>query len=81
MYYIYSEGRAEAMTNTLTTKRSGTELRKQFYRALEDLKALLPLFSKGEHIGVIFSYLKAYKLLEGNDSAKGRLIYLLGEMG
>ena len=65
---------------TRSNNRENQELRRDFNRALYDLGLILPLYKASEHNSVINGYLKAYNLLSGHDSAKGRLFYLLGEL-
>ena len=63
-----------------SNNRENQELRRDFNKALYELKLILPLYKAQWHNDVINSYLKAYKLLIGYNSAKGRLFYLLGEL-
>ncbi len=62
-------------------RRQETELRKQFDKAFTDLSDILPFYKANKHLKVITGYLKAYNLLNGHDSAKGRLIIKLGVIG
>ena len=66
------------MTNQYIDKRQNTSLRLDFDKAFNDLSIILPCYSEKMRLAVIMSYLKAYRLLEGYDGAKGRLIVKLG---
>ncbi len=59
---------------TYTDNRQETELRKQFNKAYRDLALLLPCYRSEARFEVIEGYLKAFALLKGNDTVKGRLI-------
>lgn len=60
-------------------KRKTPIQREVFDTVLSNLSALLPCYNKEAHYSVIVGYLKAYNIYL-QDSAKSRLLYMLGAL-
>lgn len=64
----------------MVEKRKNNNVRAEYDKAKKDLKELLPCYTKALRYQVIISYLKTYNLLNGAYSARGHLLYELGQV-
>lgn len=73
------EGKRKTKKAVKMEKRKNTMQRAVFNKVLQDLRDILTAYEKIHHYNVIQAYFKAYNISLDN-SAKGRLLYILGEL-